>query len=84
MALTDFLTSIADAVRYAEGSTGEINAQKFAERIRALSGSQPVSPTLSSITATKIKTEYTVNDTLNIDDITVTANYSDGSSSVVS
>ena len=84
MALTDFLTSIADAIRYAEGSTGEINAQKFAERIRALSGSQPVSPTLSSITATKTKTEYTVNDTLNIDDITVTANYSDGSSSVVS
>ena len=84
MALTDFLSSIADAIRYAEGSTGEINAQKFAERIRALSGSQPASPTLSSITATKTKTEYTVNDTLNIDDITVTANYSDGSSSVVS
>lgn len=84
MALTDFLTSIADAIRYAEGSTGEINAQKFAERIRALSGSQPVSPILSSITATKTKTEYTVNDTLNIDDITVTANYSDGSSSGVS
>ena len=84
MLLTDYLTSIADAIRYAEGSTGEINAQKFAERIRALSGSQPVSPTLSSITATKTKTEYTVNDTLNIDDITVTANYSDGSSSVVS
>lgn len=84
MALTDFLTSIADAIRYAEGSTGEINAQKFAERIRALSGSRPVSPTLSSITAAKTKTEYTVNDTLNIDDITVTANYSDGSSNVVS
>lgn len=84
MALTDFLTSIADAIRYAEGSTGEINAQKFAERIRALSGSQPVSPTLINITATKTKTEYTVNDTLNIDDITVTANYSDGSSSGVS
>lgn len=84
MLLTDFLTSIADAIRYAEGSTGEINAQKFAERIRALSGSQPASPTLSNITATKTKTEYTVNDTLNIDDITVTANYSDGSSSVVS
>lgn len=43
-----------------------------------------VSPALSSITATKTKIEYTVNDTLNIDDITVTANYSDGSSSGVS
>ena len=53
-------------------------------KIRELIGSQPVSPILSSITATKTKTEYTVNDTLNIDDITVTANYSDGSSSVVS
>ena len=78
MALTDFLSGIADAIRYAEGSTGEINAQKFAERIRALSSGQPVSPTLINITATKTKTEYTVNDTLNIDDITVTANYSDG------
>ena len=84
MALTDFLTSIADAIRYAEGSTGEINAQKFAERIRGLSSSQPVSPTLSSITAAKTKTEYMINDTLNVDDVIVTANYSDGSSSVVS
>src|SRR5574344_366172 len=84
MALTDFLSGIADAIRYAEGSTGEINAQKFAERIRALSGSQPVSPTLSSITASKTKTEYMINDTLNVDDVIVTANYSDGSSSVVS
>lgn len=41
MALTDFLTSIADAIRYAEGSTVKINAQQFAERIRALSGSSP-------------------------------------------
>lgn len=38
MVLTDYLKSIADAIRYAEGSTGEINAQLFAERIRALSG----------------------------------------------
>jgi hypothetical protein len=36
MALTDYLKSIADAIRYAEGSTGEINAQMFAERIMAL------------------------------------------------
>ena len=48
MALTDFLTSIADAIRYAEGSNGEINAQSFAERIRALKGSdlpdEPIIP----------------------------------------
>ena len=41
MAHTDFLEGIADAIRYAEKSTGEISAQKFAERIRALSGSEP-------------------------------------------
>lgn len=45
MALTDYLKSIADAIRYAEGSTGEINAQLFAERIRALKGGvSPVEP----------------------------------------
>ena len=78
------LYDIADAIRYAEKSSGSIGVTSFADRIRGLSSSQPVSPTLSGITATKTKTEYTVNDTLNIDDITVTANYSDGSSSVVS
>lgn len=46
MALTDYLKSIADAIRYAEGSTGEINAQLFAERIRALKGLEvPDEPT---------------------------------------
>lgn len=40
MALTDYLKSIADAIRYAEGSTGEINAQLFAERIMALKTSE--------------------------------------------
>lgn len=77
MALTDFLTSIADAIRYAEGSTGEINAQKFAERIRALSGSQPISPILSSIIATKTKTTYNIGDIFEYSDVTVTAVYSD-------
>lgn len=38
MALTDFLTSIADAIRYAESSSNPINAQDFAQRIRALHG----------------------------------------------
>lgn len=45
MALTDFLTSIADAIRYAEQSNAPINAQQFATRIRALSGGQPIPPT---------------------------------------
>lgn len=45
MALTDFLTDIANAIRYAEGSVGTINAQQFATRIRALSGGQPIPPT---------------------------------------
>lgn len=36
--LADFLEGIADAIRYAEGSSGVINAQNFEARIRALSG----------------------------------------------
>lgn len=39
--------------------------------------------TLTSITATKGKTNYQINDVLNVDDLTVTANYSDGTSNVV-
>lgn len=77
MALTDFLKDIADAIRYAEGSTEEINAQKFVERIRALSGSQPISPILSSIIATKTKTTYNIGDIFEYSDVTVTAVYSD-------
>lgn len=50
MVLTDYLKGIADAIRYAEGSTGEINAQLFAERIMALKVSdlpdEPEEPTL--------------------------------------
>lgn len=83
MTLTDFLSGIADAIRYAEGSTGEINAQDFEDRIRLLNGGQPVEKLLTSILATKIKTVYNVNDILNIDDITVFANYSDGSRKTV-
>lgn len=44
MALTNFLKDIADAIRYAEKSEGQINAQQFATRIRALSGGQPIPP----------------------------------------
>lgn len=36
--LGDFLTSIADAIRDAEGSSAQINAQDFETRIRALGG----------------------------------------------
>lgn len=38
MALSSFLTEIADAIREKEGSTDEIPASEFAERIAALSG----------------------------------------------
>ena len=50
-------------------------------RLKALEsgGSQiPEEKTLLSILATKTKTSYTVGETLNIDDIIVTARYSDG------
>lgn len=53
MALTDYLKSIADAIRYAEGSTEEINAQLFAERIRALKTSGlPVKPIVPEVPQT--------------------------------
>lgn len=41
------------------------------------------SVTLSSISATKAKTSYNTNDTLNVDDIAVTATYSDASTATV-
>lgn len=44
----------------------------------------PTVKTLSSISATKTKTSYEVSETLNIDDIVVTASYSDGTSATVS
>ena len=34
--LTDFLTDIADAVRYATNTSDEINPQEFSDRIRGL------------------------------------------------
>lgn len=45
---------------------------------------QPTVKTLVSISASKTKTSYEVNDTLNVDDITVLASYSDSTSSTVS
>lgn len=60
MALTDYLKSIADAIRYAESSDGEINAQLFAERIRALKVSDlPEEPSLINIIDVGIGDEYT-------------------------
>lgn len=50
MALTDFLTDIANAIRYAEGSVGTINAQDFADRIRALQGGAPLPTTGVTLT----------------------------------
>lgn len=41
-------------------------------------------PTISSITAKKVKTTYNVGDTVNTDDITVTVNYSNGDTKTVS
>lgn len=83
--LVTFLTNIADAIRYVEKSSGEISATDFEKRIRALalSGGQPIAKTLLSISVTKAKTEYDVDDVLNLDDITTVANYSDSSHAIV-
>lgn len=45
--------------------------------------SEPVPKTLSSISATKTKTSYTVGETFSTDDVVVTAYYSDSTSAVV-
>lgn len=42
--LKSYLSDIADAIRYAESSTGLINARLFNERIKVLHGGQPVPP----------------------------------------
>lgn len=75
MALTDFLKDIADAIRYVEGSEDLIKAQDFSDRIRQLNIRR-----LANITATKENISYNIGDTLDISDIIVTANYSDGTS----
>lgn len=42
---SETVKGIADAIRYAEGSSGKISVTDFAKRIRALSGGQPIPPT---------------------------------------
>ena len=44
---------------------------------------EPAAPTITSISASKTTTSYTVGDTLNTNDITVTATYSDGSTKTI-
>ena len=78
----ELFKQICDAIREKTGTTNLIKHTDIPSMIRSIIIN--CNEHLSSITATKTKTEYTVNDTFNIDDITVTANYSDGSSSVVS
>ena len=78
----ELFKQICDAIREKTGTTNLIKHTDIPSMIRSIIIN--CNEHLSSITATKTKTEYTVNDALNIDDITVTANYSDGSSSVVS
>ena len=80
--VSELFKQICDAIREKTGTTNLIKHTDIPSMIRSIIIN--CNEHLSSITATKTKTEYTVNDTLNIDDITVTANYSDGSSSVVS
>ena len=80
--VSQLFKQICDAIREKTGTTNLIKHTDIPSMIRSIIIN--CNKHLSSITAAKTKTEYTVNDTLNIDDITVTANYSDGSSNVVS
>lgn len=63
-----------------------VTETEMAEAISTALGGDVVidTRTLSSISATKIKTTYDVDDEINLNDVVVTANYSDGSNSTVS
>lgn len=75
--LAHFLTDIADAIREVEGSSEQIDAIDFAERIRALSPSH--TKTLTSISASISQSTYTVGTSIDIvrGNISVEAAYSD-------
>ena len=72
---------------YEQGDTCDENLNDVALTMEdisvTLNGEPPANPVLTSIAATKTKTNYNVGDELNTDDITVTATYNDGTTKTV-
>lgn len=84
MALTDLFSNIADAIREKDGTTAEITANDFPDRIRAIpTDIGGVRLESISITAPPLKTNYYAGDTFDPTGMVVYANYSNGQSMYV-
>lgn len=79
----DYIKAIADAIRSKNGTSDRYTVSQMAAAIIAIPVNITPTKTLESITATKTKTTYNVGDVLDISDIVVIANYSDGASADV-
>lgn len=85
MALKDLFSSIADAIREKDGTTAEITASTFPDRIRAIpTGVGGVQLESISITTPPAKTEYVVGETFDPTSMVVQATFSNGQTMLVS
>lgn len=85
MALTDLFSNIADAIREKDGTTAEITASDFPDRIRAIpTDIGGIRLESISITAPPLKTNYYAGETFDPTGMVVYANYSNGQSMYVS
>ena len=85
MALKDLFSSIADAIREKDGTTAEITASTFPDRIRAIpTGVDGVQLESISITTPPAKTEYFVGETFDPTGMVVQATFSNGQTMLVS
>lgn len=84
MALKDLFSSIADAIREKDGTTAEITASTFPDRIRAIpTGVGGVQLESISITTPPTKTEYLVGDAFDPTGMVVQATFSNGQTMIV-
>lgn len=82
MALADLFTGIADAIRYKDGTTADIVATTFPERIRAIQ-SGGIQLQSIAITTPPTKTTYRPGETFLPVGMKVTATYSNGATAEV-
>lgn len=84
MALTDLFSDIANAIREKDGTTAEITASDFPDRIRTIpTGIGGVQLESISIAAPPLKTNYYAGETFDPTGMVVYANYSNGQSMYV-
>lgn len=78
-----YIKAIADAIRIKNGTSNTYIISQMADAIMDLPVNIIPTKTLESISASKTKTIYNVGDVFDISDISVIANYSDGTSTDV-